>query len=421
MVNTTGQESSTSSVTQQELPNGLTVIVEEMPHVESAAYDLLIPGGTVLDPESGIGTALLLAECTGRGAGAFDARAFSDAFDAHGIRHGEGAGFEQFHYSGSLLAGKLPEALRLLGLQVREPIFPAEEVEPVRSLFLQDLRSLRDNPARWAMHEMNARYFPAPYNRPALGTEAGLNAADHRILRSEWARLYRPRGAVLSIAGNVRAADVIDLAGKFFGGWQGDAQALPKIGAFPRHAAHHIEADSAQLQIVVSLPGAKFGEPDYYVAKVANGILSGGMFGRLFIEVREKRGLCYSVHSRHSATLDYGIFTCYAGTTPERAHETLDVMLEVLRGTGSGITTEELARVKANIKTALIIGDESPSSRAGSNASDWWLIRRVRPLQEIQRAIESVSAEDISQYVARRPFTSYMLLTLGSRALRPDN
>ncbi len=407
----------TEQIHIEKLSNGLTVIVEEMPHVESAAYDLLIPGGILNDDETCVGASLVLAELTSRGAGDLDARQLMEAFDDLGVRHGESAGHDRFYYSGGLLADTLPEALKLVSLMVRQPSFPEEELDPIRSVFLQDIASLQDNPARRSSMEISKRYHPAPYNRPGTGTVEGLNAVTLDHLKSRWRETFLPDGAILSVAGKVSAQRVIELADQQFGGWKGKGKEIPAFGKVSPPSVYHIDYESSQLQIMMVYPSVVFGDPDYYAAKVAGGILSGGMFGRLFIEVREKRGLVYSVYAKHSATKSYGTMTVYAGTTPERAQETLDVTLRELNNLRGTITEEELARAKANLKATVIMADESSGARASSNASDFWLIKRVRPIEEIKSEIDKVTIADIDRLTERFPAEHYSLLTLGGRSL----
>jgi predicted Zn-dependent peptidase len=141
------------------------------------------------------------------------------------------------------------------------------------------------------------------------------------------------------------------------------------------------------------------------------------MFGRLFIEVREKRGLCYSVYSRHSGGKNAGSVFAYAGTTPERAKETLTVMLDTIKSLSGSVTQEELDRAKVNLKSALIIGEESAASRAGSNAGDYWLQSKVRTLDEISEQIDKVTAADIDKYISDYSPDKHSLVTLGPKEL----
>lgn len=408
---------SKETVTAERLDNGLSIIIEEMPHVQSAAYDLLIPGGIVSDAEGLVGNSLIAAELTGRGAAGLSSRQISDAFESLGARHSVSCGHERYVYHGALLAQHLDECLALVAKMVLAPTLPEEEIPNIKSILLQDIDALDDNPSRRAMIELSQRYYPAPYSRSSLGTKEGIQAATPATLRSAWEQAFHPGGAILSIAGNVKAPEVLASVRKLFGKWRGNGIKLPEFGAMPALGRYHIQVESAQEQIVINYPSAKFLEPHYYTSKVASGVLSGGMFGRLFIEVREKRGLCYSVYARHSSNNHYGTMTVYGGTTPQRADETLAVILEELEKLHGTVTAEELARAKANLKATLIIGEESSGSRASSNAVDWWLKGRVRGLDEIEREIEKVSNADIDNFLETYPARPFTLLTLGSKEL----
>jgi predicted Zn-dependent peptidase len=404
-------------ITTTQLSNRLTVIVEEMDHVESVSYDLLVPGGLIVDGAGTVGASLIFAELLGRGAGGMDSRQLSAAFDSAGIRHGEGVGMDRFSLSGSLVADKLERAIELLSLMVREPSLPEEELPSIQSVMLQDIEALNDNPARKSMVELTKLYYPAPFNRSSLGEAQGISATTRETMVDLYKRYFVPERAILSIAGKVKTSDVLEWVERYLGGWSGCGSELPTFGAISPHRYYPIEVDSAQLQIVMAGPSVKFNEAAYYDGKVAVSLLGASMFGRLFVEVREKRGLCYSVYARHGATASYGTVTAYVGTTPERAQESLDVLLREFEGLRGSVADEELARAKTNLKATLVMGEESPGSRAASNAGDWWLLKRIRPLSEISAAIDAVSLESVDAFVERYPFRPCSILTLGRHPL----
>jgi len=399
------------------LSNGLTVLVEEMSHVESAAYDLVVPGGLICDSPGTVGSSQILAELLGRGAGPYNSRQLSETFDGLGIRHGEGVGLDKFGLSAVLVADKLKQGLELLGHMVLEPHLNAEEIPPIQSILLQDLASLNDNPARRAGVELTQRYYPAPFNRSSLGEEQGIRITNQATVREQHQRYFRPDTAILSIAGNVRTQEVLETVTTIFGGWSGTSEKTPMIGTMPKNDYFHIPVESAQVQIMVAAPSVQFGDPTYYSGKIAVSMLGSSMFGRLFMELREKRGLCYSVQLRHGANRHYGTVTGYVGTTPERAQESLDLFAGELQGLSATMTQDELNRTRVNLKAALVIGEESPGSRASSNATDWWLMRRVRTLQEISAEIDKVTIDSIQQFLKAHRFFPCSILTLGSRAL----
>jgi len=397
--------------------NGLTLILEPMQNLESVAYELQIPGGVVLDREDRVGASIILSELSSRGAGDLNSRALSDAFEERGIRHAESTGNDRFSYRGVLLSDFLGEALRLVSLMVQRPILPEDEIAPIQSVLIQDIDSIPDEPSRQVMVELSGSYYPAPHNRQSHGSRDGIAATTVAELRELWQGSYVPRGSVLSLAGNIEITQARELALRYFSDWRGAARTLPVWGPMPEHRQSHVVAESAQVQLALAYSSAKFGDVDYYTSKVATGVLSGGMFGRLFIEVREKRGLCYSVSARHSGTKDYGTVLVYAGTTPDRAAETLAVMIAELPRLRGTVTQAELDRARANLLTGLIMSEESSGSRASSNAGDWWVAGRVRTLEEIKAGIDAVTRADIDRYVERFPSVPFSLVSLGPKAV----
>ncbi len=399
------------------LLNGLTLITEEMPDVESASLVLLMPGGVLSDTDETLGASLVLAELTARGAAELDSVQLSEAFDRIGARHGEGAGHDSFSYRASLLGENLEQCISLVSKMLLKPRLPEDEIDNIRNVFLQELAALSDNPSKRAIEELEARYFPAPFNRSDLGTLKGLKAIGISNLKESYQRCYRPDGAVLSIAGKINAKQVEEWVTSAFGEWQGKGFSRPKFGATSQGGYHHIEYEGAQLQIVLAYAAPPFEHPCYYSAKLALQVLSGGMFGRLFTEVREKRGLVYSVYARHASTKEYGQVMAYAGTTPERAQETYDVMMRELKGIKGTVSADELARAKANLKAALIMNQEAVSSRTSSSAHDYWLLGRVRSLDEIKAEIEKVSISDIDSFAEEFSVKNVTVVTLGPKKL----
>ncbi|MCB0323988.1 MAG: insulinase family protein [Bdellovibrionales bacterium] len=183
-----------------------------------------------------------------------------------------------------------------------------------------------------------------------------------------------------------------------------------------------MERDTSQVQIALAFPSVAIEHPDYYTARVAVGVLSGGMAGRLFVEVREKRGLVYRVSASHSAARGRAAVFASAGTTPENAEETLAVMLRELRNMKEGASDEELKRAKADLKSRLIMQSELSSVRASAMVNDWWNLKRLRTLEEIKAAIDKVTSADISRHFEEHPFEPATLVTLGPKALSlPDS
>ncbi len=396
--------------------NGLTLLVERMEHVRSAAVNFLVPAGCAYDPPDRLGTASVLAELLTRGAGKRDSRELSLAMDNIGLDRSESVGQLHLRLWGATLARNIPAALELYADVLRRPVLPEEELEPVQSLLLQDLQALEDEPKGKVMVELRRRHWPEPLGRDRRGTPEGLEQITARTVRGHFQSRFGPRDTIVSIAGNVEWEPLLDQVGRLFGDWQGGGHLPLEPGRAPGGCAH-LDKDTTQTQIALAYPSVPFGHPDYYAAQGAVQVLSGGMGARLFTEVREKRGLCYAVYASYQTFKDRACVLCYAGTTNERAQETLDVTLAELRRLEQGVTQEEVERVQAGLKASVIMQEESTSARAGALASEWYYLGRVRPLEEIQAAINGLTPESIVGHVRSYPARDCTAVTLGPSPL----
>ena len=204
------------------------------------------------------------------------------------------------------------------------------------------------------------------------------------------------------MAGKLKWDQLKGHVGQLFADWKAHERDAVTESPSPGRAAH-IEHDSNQTHIAISYPNVPYRHEDYYQARAAVGVLSDGMSSRLFTEVREKEGLCYTIYASVNTLKDRGAVLCYSATSTERAQETLDVTLRELRRMKDGVEEAELARLKARIKSALIMQQESSASRSISMAIDWYHLGRVRPMQEVSEAINSLTAKSISDYLKRNP------------------
>lgn len=404
-------------VFQHTFPNGLTLLAERMDHVRSAALNFLVPAGCVFDPPENLGMASVLAEMITRGAGERSSRELSLALDNLGLDRDESVGQMHMRFWGATLARNLSPALAIYADILRRPHLPAEEINAVRALAIQDILSLEDEPRQKVLVELRRRTWPHPLGQDRRGTVPGLKSLTALKVRKHYERLFGPKNMILSVAGNIDWSQLKDDVERLFGDWQGGNQEELKLRK-TIGGRTHLAKDTTQTQIAASYPSVPFGHPEYYAAQGAVQVLSGGMGARLFTEVREKRGLCYSVWASYQTFRDRACILCYAGTTNERAQETLDVTLGELRRLVDGITAEEAERVRAGLKSSVIMQEESTSARAGALASDWYYLGRVRPMEEIQEAIDALSARAILQHVTKYPPKDFTTVTLGPLALR---
>jgi predicted Zn-dependent peptidase len=397
--------------------NGLTLLAERMEHVRSAAVNFLVPAGCVYDPVDYLGMASVLSDLITRGAGPRDSRELALAQDNLGLDRDESVGSLHNRFWGATLARNLPAALEIYADILRRPHLPETELPAVQALALQDLQSLEDEPRHRVLIELRRRHYPAPLGQDRRGTPEGISHLTGQAIRKHYERMFQPRGLIVSVAGNIEWQPLLDQVGRLFSDWEpGSVPALKLRKPAARKA--HLAKDTTQTQIGIAFASVPFGHPEYYAAQGAVNVLSGGMSSRLFTEVREKRGLCYAVSASYQSFKDRASIICYAGTTNERAQETLDVTLGELQRLQEGIEAEEVERVQAGLKSSLIMQGESTSARAGSLASDWYYLGRVRSFDEIQAAIDALTPQNIVNHLGRHPPGEYTIVTLGPKPLR---
>jgi len=410
-----------ASVRHHEYPNGLVLVAETMPSVQSAAFSLLLPAGAAYEPEGQGGTASMLAEWITRGAGDLDSRALLTALDNLGVSHGEGAQTIHTSVSAATLGRNLIPALEIYADVLRRPHLDDDEIEPIRALALQNLQGLEDDPGSKVIYELRRRHFPDPWGRPAPGTPEGVRRATPDALRSFFRAHYRPNGAILAVAGAIDWPALRDAVARLFGDWE--PRPDPPLTVRPVGPGRdHILKETQQTQIALAYPTVTVDSPDYYQARAMIGVLGGYSSARLFTEVREKRGLCYSVYATYEGQKDRAAVLCHAGTSTDRAQETLDVTLAEIHRLGrDGVDAEELDTMRAGLKSSLIMQQESSMSRAGSLASDWFYLGRVRPIDEIAAALDALAPDTVAAF-ARQDTTDQMtVLTLGPTPLQlPD-
>ncbi len=405
------------SVRSTQLDNGLTVIVESLPEVQSTAFSLWVPAGSAYDPVGGSGTASVLCDWMTRGAGDRDNRAFSMALDRLGFQHTEQVSASQMSLGGVCLPEKLAGSMQLTGDMLRAPLLVDDEFEPSIASVMHELQAIEDEPRQKVMLELVRRCYPSPWNQPPEGAVEDVEALTPEAVRSHFAKTICPTNAILGIAGRVTFEDAVTAARAAFDSWR--TPAVPTLTTGPRgDRCAHLHAEAQQTQIGLAFPAVAYRDPDYYAAWAAVSVLSGGMSSRLFTEVREKRGLVYSVYATLSTLRDSGAILCYAGTTNERAQETLDVMLAELARLQEGITPAELKRSQALAKSALVMQQESSSARAGALARDWYHLGRVTSLNEVQQRIAALTPEQVVEYVRRHPLTEPTIVTIGPTALK---
>lgn len=388
-----------------------------MPHVRSATVNIIVPAGCAYDPANMPGTSSVLSEIILRGAGKNNSKELSLAMDGIGLDRSCSAGTNHIRLWGATLSRNLPKTIDLFADIILKPHLPKSDVESVKMLAAQEIMSIEDDPKQKVMLALRKNHFPSPLGNDRRGTLEGLEAITHDALSKFWKKNFRPSGTIISVAGNIEWEPLKAQVEKLFGKWKGSD--VPALKISPgKGGKSHISKDTQQVQIGIAYPSVTYGHKDFYAAIGAVNVLSGGMSSRLFTEVREKRGLCYSVWASYQNFKEVAAVICYAGTTTDMAQETLDVTLKQIGNLTKGIKEEEVKRLKIGLKSSMLIQEESSSARAGSIAVDWYYLGRVRPLEEIQKAIDSITTKSILSHVKEYNPKEFTIVTLGNKQLK---
>lgn len=402
---------------QHTFSNGLTLLCEKMPGMQSAAMTLMVPAGAATDPADRSGTATVLAELLLRGAGNRDSRQLTDYLDSLGLQRGVSVGVHHTRLSCAAVASNVLESLEVYSDIARRPKLPQDGFGPARDLALQSLAGIDDEPRQKLMLHLRQWHWPYPYGRNPMGEKAHLEKLTHEQCRADFATRFHAKGSIISLAGNIEFDHVKSLVEKHFGTWDGGADA--KIQLTPPTKSYHFEEQkSEQTHIGIAYPSVTENSDNYYTARLAVECLSGGMSGRLFTEVREKRGLCYSVGASFSSLKGYGSVLGYAGTSNDRAQATLDCFIAELHRLTDGVTKDELDRARIGLKASIIMSGESTSARAGAIAHDYFIRGRIRDLDEISKALDSVSVELVNDYLKKNKPGPFTIVIVGPKELK---
>lgn len=397
--------------------NGLTLVAQAMPWLESAAFSIAVPAGCRFDPAEKQGLANFVCEMVQRGAGKYNSREFIEVLDSYGVDSTSSASLYNTNFGGAMQAGQLHEALSVYADVLRRPILPQDQLEDGRLVCYQEIAALSDDLAQRTLHNLRLRYYGTTDGRNCEGSMESVGSITLDDIAEFHQRHYRPNDMIIACAGKLDWEKLKTHVGGLFEDWEPkDPPNVTPESAL--HGMHHIDHESEQTHISLAFPGVCYSHPDYYLNRGAIGVLSGGMSSRLFTEVREKRGLCYTVFASCHSLKDKGAVLCYAGTTNDRAQETLDVVVSELTRLSEGIEEDELRRLKVQIRSGMVMEQESSRSRASSIAGDWFHLGTIRTIDEINENIRTLTVDSINEYLAANPPGNFDVVTLGPKALQ---
>lgn len=399
------------------LGNGLKLVAEKMPGVRSAAMSLLTPAGASSDPVGKLGTANVLSELVLRGAGERNSRELTDHLDRLGLQRSASAGVLHTRLGAAALSANVMAGLDAYADILRRARLDAGDFEPALDLAKQSLEGIDDDPRQKLSIKLRETHWPWPLGRNPMGDLADLETLTLDDLKAAYGSRYRPDGTILAVAGDVDFGFLKAKTESLFGDWTA-ADVAPVAAPGLRSKYHYEQQKTEQTHIGLAYDAIDETHPDYYLARLSTEVLSGGMSGRLFTEIREKKALVYSVSAGYSSFPGRGAIMGYAGTSNERAQQTLDQFLIELNRLSDGVTADELSRAKIGLKSSTIMSGESSGARAGAIAHDAFIRGRLRTIDEIVRSIDAVSLDRVNQYLAAHRPKDFTIVIVGPKELK---
>lgn len=381
------------SVEVTRLATGLTVVTDSMPHLQTASLGVWVGAGSRDEEPHEHGISHLLEHMAFKGTKRRSARQIAEEIEAVGGDINAATSFETTAYYASVLKGDVPLALDVLSDILTNPTFDAEELRREQNVIVQEIGACEDTPDDLVFDYLQASAFPdQPMGRSILGTPESVCSFRAENLRAYLARNYRGPDMVVAATGAVEHAAVVAEAERRFAQFNGPAAPSPQAARFDGRA--RLEArDLEQVHIALALEGLGHRDPDLFNLQVFAIILGGGMSSRLFQEVREKRGLCYTISAFHAPYLDTGMFGIYAGTDAADVKELMHVVADETAAAAADLSEEEVARAKAQIKVGLLMALESSGARARQLASQILTYGRPLPLEELIARIDAVTVD----------------------------
>ncbi|GAB4185529.1 MAG: pitrilysin family protein [Thalassobaculales bacterium] len=401
------------SVRVTTLPSGLRVATERLDGVETAALGLYVGVGTRHETAEVNGAAHLLEHMVFKGTPRRDARAIAEEIEAVGGHMNAYTGREQTAFYARVLADDIPLAIDLVSDITLNATIDPEELARERAVVLQEIGQANDTPDDVIFDHFQECAFPdQAMGRPTLGRAEIVAAMPREALTGFVDRHYAPARMVFSTAGKVDHDQVVDLVGRAFAALDARAEGPAEPSRY-RGGERREERDLDQVHVVLGFESCGVLDPDHHAMAVFSTLLGGGMSSRLFQEVREKRGLVYSIYSFHSPFIDGGIFGIYAGTGEDEVAEMMPVICDQLSAVAHDLKPEELQRAKAQMRAGLLMSRESTSSRSEQLAGHLLVLNRPWPVAEQLAAIEAVTEADIRRCARRLLASAPTLVGLG--------
>ncbi|MBI4031962.1 MAG: insulinase family protein [Proteobacteria bacterium] len=377
------------------LPSGLRIITDHVPTVDSVALGVWADVGTRDEDMAHNGVAHMVEHMMFKGTIRRTAARIAEEVEDVGGNINAWTSREMTSYHIHLLKEDMPLAVDILADVLQHSTMPEDEIERERHVILQEIGMTLDTPDELVFdHYQETAYPGQTLGAPILGTSDIIKKMKKDTLHHYVREFYTPARLVLAAAGNIKHGEFTALAEKMFSSLPADRGNKQKPAQY-RGGENRMEKDLEQSHVVLGFQGVKRGDDAYFAVILFSVLFGGGMSSRLFQEIREKRGLVYSIFSHHAAFADDGQFMIYAGTGPDDIPKMMPVLCDEIKKVMDGVTEDELKRAKAQMRAGLLMAQESMMSRANQIAKNLIYFNKTLDLREKLRKIEAVTVSDI--------------------------
>ncbi|MFC7372220.1 M16 family metallopeptidase [Fictibacillus iocasae] len=381
-------------------PNGVRIVLEQIPTVRSVAIGIWIGTGSRFETAEQNGVSHFLEHMFFKGTKSRSAREIAESFDSIGGQVNAFTSKEYTCYYAKVLDTHAPLALDVLSDMFFNSVFDEGELAKEKNVVLEEIKMYEDAPDD-IVHDMlsKASFSEHALGLPILGTEQTLNTFSGTTLRDYMDSHYFPGNVVVSVAGNVDESFIKKIE-DYFGSYKASGSSL--LYDKPEFSAHKVarKKETEQAHLCLGFPGLSLKDKRSFSLIVLNNLFGSSMSSRLFQEIREQRGLAYSVFSYHSAYTDNGLFTIYGGTAPHQMDELYDTVINILDDLKSeGITDKELVNSKEQIKGSLMLSLESTNSRMSRNGKQELILNYHRSLDEMVDLIDGVTKDSVNSLI----------------------
>jgi predicted Zn-dependent peptidase len=401
-------------VQKRELKNGLVVATEVMPHLRSVSLGVWMKCGSRFEAEHNTGISHFIEHLLFKGTNKRSAAQIAEAIDSVGGQLNAFTEKEYVGYYAKVLDEHLSLAFDLLSDIVLRPTFPADEIERERNVIFEEINMVEDSPQELILDLfMEAFWKKHPLGRPISGTKKSVAAISRKDVRRFFDSHYTARNTIIAVAGNIRHWDVYRLAERYFSGLkEGDVSDPGKPpDVFPGRTVRR-KAHLEQTHVCLGTVAPPIAAEERFCAHLLSNILGGGVSCRLFQNIREKRGLVYSIYSMLNLYRDAGSLVVYAGAAHDKAAQVVDLVLREFGNMREKlVSAQELKRAKEYVKGSIMLSLESSSSRMTNLAQQLIYYGRFHKLEDVLDDVERVTARDIRNLSNRMFDNSALAMT----------